>query len=129
MVIPKYKLINICQSSFGIENANGFMDIVIEKGSIIPIKFNKYIRIRKLRGNNIVNINIYEGDNKCVRNNKLISNNSIDISNFKQERRDEKSIEILFQFYIDSNYNLNVFILDKISFQRKFECLMNINNE
>ena len=129
MVIPKYKLINICQSSFGVENANGFMDIVIEKGSIIPIKFNKYIRIRKLRGNNMVNINIYEGENKCVRNNKLIASNSIDISNYKQERKDEKSIEILFQFYIDSNYNLNVFILDKISFRRQFECLMNINNE
>ena len=129
MVIPKYKLINICQSSFGVENTNGFMDIVIEKGSIIPIKFNKYIRIRKLRGNNMVNINIYEGENKCVRNNKLIASNSIDISNYKQERKDEKSIEILFQFYIDSNYNLNVFILDKISFRRQFECLMNINNE
>ena len=129
MIIPKYKLINICQSSFGIENSNGFMDIVIEKGSIIPIKFNKYIKIRKLRGNNIVNINIYEGENKCARNNKLIVNNSIDISNFKEERKDEKSIEILFQFYIDSNYNLNVYILDKTTFRRQFECLMNINND
>jgi len=129
MIIPKYKLISICESSFGIENTNGFMDIVIEKGSIIPIKFNKYIRIRKLRGSNMVNINIYEGENKCVRNNKLIASNYIDITNFKQERKDDKSIEILFQFYMDSNNNLNVYILDKISFRRQFECLMNINND
>ena len=104
--------------------------MVIEKGNNIPIKFNKYIKIRKpgKNENNMIKINIYEGENKYAKNNKLISNNVIDINNFKYEKRDENGIEILFQFYIDSNYNLNVFILDKITFRRKFECLINFDS-
>ena len=128
MNYPKYKLINITQNSLGIENFNGLMDIVIEKGSNIPIKFNKYIKIKKpdKNDNNMVNINIYEGENKDVKNNKLIANNIIEIKNFEYEKKDENSIEILFQFFIDSNNNLNVYILDKNTFRRKFECLGNL---
>ena len=126
MTIPKYKLINITQNSFGIETINGLMDIAIEKGSYIPIKFNKYIKIKKPdknENNNLININIYEGENKFVKNNRLISSNYYDIKNFKCEKKDENSIEILFQFFIDSNNNLNVYILDKNNFRKKFECL------
>ena len=125
MNIPKYKLINITHSSFGIESINGLMDIVIEKGSNIPIKFNKYVKIKKQEGNNnIATINIYEGENKYVKKNKLIANNLIDIKNFKNEKIDDNSIELLFQFFIDSYYNLNVYILDKNNFRREFECLI-----
>jgi len=129
LTIPKLRFISISPISFGIESLNGIMDMVIEKGNNIPIKFNKYIKIRKpgKNENNMIKINIYEGENKYVKNNKLISNNFIDINNFKYEKRDENGIEILFQFYIDSNYNLNVFILDKITFRRKFECLINFD--
>ena len=131
MNYPKYKLINITQNSFGIESFNGLMDIVIEKGSNIPIKFNKYIKIKKpdKNDNNMVNINIYEGENKHVKNNKLIANNIIEIKNFENEKKDENSIEILFQFFIDSSNNLNVYILDKNTFRRKFECLGNLKTE
>ena len=131
MIIPKYKLINIINNSFGIESLNGIMDIVIEKGSNIPIKYNKYIKIKKpgKKDNNMVSINIYEGDNPYVKNNKLICNNLIDIKNFPFDKKDENSIEILFQFFIDSNYNLNVYILDRNTFRRQFECLINVNND
>ena len=129
MVIPKYKFINISSISFGIETLNGLMEIVVEKGTNIPIKINKYIKIKKpgKNDNNLVNINIYEGDNKYVKNNKLISRTLIDINNFKNEKKDENNIEILFQFFIDSYYNLNVFILDKNNLRRKFECLINMD--
>ena len=129
MTIPKYKLINITHSSFGIESLNGLMDIVIEKGSNIPIKYNKYIKIKKpdINQNNLVNINIYEGENKIVKNNRLISSNYIDIQNFRYEKKDGKSIEILFQFFIDSNNNLSVYILDKNSYRKKFECPIDFN--
>ena len=130
MTIPKYKLINITNSSFGIESLNGLMDIVIEKGSNIPIKFNKYIKIKKPHGNenHMANINIYEGENKYVTKNKLIANNLIDIKNFKNEKKEDNYIELLFQFFIDSYYNLNVYILDKNTFKREFECLIDLNN-
>ena len=129
LTIPKLRFISISPISFGIESLNGIMDMVIEKGNNIPIKFNKYIKIRKpgKNENNMIKINIYEGENKYVKNNRLISNNFIDINNFKYEKRDENGIEILFQFYIDSNYNLSIFILDKITFRRKFECLINFD--
>ena len=125
----KYRIINISPSSFGVQSINGLMEIVIEKGNIIPIKYNKFIKIRRpdKNENNMITINIYEGESKYVKNNKLISKKLIDIDFFKHEKKDENSIEILFQFYIDINYNLNVFILDKSTFKRKFECLININ--
>ena len=89
MTIPKYKLINITHHSFGIESLNGLMDIVIEKGSNIPIKFNKYIKIKKpdINQNNMVNINIYEGESKFVKNNKLMANNLIDIKNLNMKKK------------------------------------------
>ena len=126
-IIPKFKIINITHSSFGIESINGLMDIVIEKGSNIPIKFNKYIRIKKPDNNenNMININIYEGENKYVKNNRLISSTFIDIKYFKYEKKDDNNIEILFQFFIDSKSNLSVYILDKFNFRKKYECLIN----
>ena len=129
MALPKYKFINLTYSSYGIETLNGLMDIVIEKGSNIPIKFNKYIKIKKPdeKEKNMININIYEGENKYIKNNRLISSNFIDINNFKNEKIDENNIELLFQFFIDSNYVLNVYILDKISFKKKYECLINLD--
>ena len=124
---PKYKIINITHNSFGIESINGLMDIVIEKGSNIPIKINKCITIKKPEKteNGMININIYEGENKYAKQNKLIANNLIDIKNFKYEKKDDNTIEILFQFFIDSNNNLNVYILDTNNFSRQFECLVN----
>ena len=130
MINPKYKLINLTQSSYGIETINGIMDIVIEKGSNIPIKFNKFIKVQipeKIENNNYININIYEGENKFVKNNRLISSRYYSLKNFKNEKKDEKSIEILFQFFIDSKNNLNVYILDKDNFRKKIECLNNTN--
>ena len=126
MNIPKYKFINITYSSLGIESISGIMDIVIQKGSNIPIKINKYIKIKKY-DKNLVDINIYEGENKFVKNNKLICTSSFDITNYNYEKNKEKYIEVLFQFFIDSNYNLNVYIIDKNSFRRLFECLTSTN--
>ena len=127
MIIPKYKINNITHSSFGIESINGLMDIVIEKGCNIPIKFNKYITIKKpdSNENNLIKINIYEGENKYAKNNRLISSSYIDIKNFKYEKKDDNSIEVLFQFFLDSKSNLNVYILDKFNFRKKYECLIN----
>ena len=130
MTIPKYKLINIINNSFGVEGLNGIMNVVIEKGSNIPIKFNKYVKIKKPENNesNMVCINIYEGDNINPKNNRLISSNLIDNNIFKYDKKDDNSIEVLFQFYIDSNYNLKVYILDKYTFRKKYECLIDIDN-
>jgi hypothetical protein len=56
------------------------MNYFIKKGDIIPIRLNKYIKIKKPI-NNFITLNIYEGENKYAKNNKLISHNSIDVNN------------------------------------------------
>ena len=120
---PKYKITNISPSSIGIENYKEQMEFFIKKGDYIPIQLNKYIKIKK-NINNIITINIFEGENKNIRNNKLISSNSVDINNLFNVKKEEKFIEILLQFYMDSNYNLGVYILDKNTYKKQFECLI-----
>ena len=123
---PKIKLRQICISSFGVESLNGTMNFVIEKGNTIPIKVNKFIKVEK-NNFNAVKINIYEGENIIAKNNKIVSNCCIDTNHFKDEKFEEKYIEILFQFCIGMDNKLNVFILDKNTYQRKFECVINDN--
>ena len=123
---PKIKLKEICVSSFGVESLKGAMNFVIERGNMIPIKTNKFIKIEK---NNLssVKINIYEGENVIAKNNKMISNCCLDINHFKDEKFEEGYIEILFQFCIGMDNKLSVFILDKNTYIRKFECIVNEN--
>jgi len=121
----KYKYTEITPISFGIEGLNKKMDFVIEKGSIIPKQVNKYVKIMKPKGE-CISINIYEGENEYVYKNRLISTASINIKNFQHEISKDY-IEILIQFVINTNFDLNVFILDNKTFRRKFECIINID--
>ena len=120
---PEYKINNISPSSFGIENYTDQMDFLIKKGENIPIRLNKFIKIKKPI-NNIININIFEGENKYSKNNKLISNNSVDINNLINFKKDEKYVEILVQFFMDSNYNIKMYILDKNTYKKQYECIV-----
>ena len=80
----KFKYIEITPISFGIEGLNKKMDFVIVKGSSIPNKVNKIVKIPKINGE-FIGINIYEGENEFVYNNRLISSAKINIKNFKNE--------------------------------------------
>ena len=120
---PEYKITNISPSSIGIEGFNDQMEFYIKKGDYIPIRLNKFIKIKKPI-NNVIIINIYEGENKNVKNNKLLSNNSIDINNLINVKKEEKYVELLIQIFMDSNYNLSVYILDRNTYKRQYECLI-----
>ena len=121
----KFNIINISHSSIGVETLDEKIDFGIKKGDNIPIKINKFIKIKKNKNSNYIVINVFEGDNKSVNNNKLISSNNIDINNLicNKKEKEEKYVELLFQFFIDSNYNLSVSILDKNTYNKQFECL------
>ena len=121
--IQTIKLNNISNFSFGVETLNGVMDCVIKKGSLIPIKVNKMIKVRKT--GSIVCINVYEGENRYTKNNKLITRCSIDVNHFKNEKPNEEFYEVLLQFCIDLDNKLKIYILDKNTKKRKFECLIN----
>ena len=116
ILFPNYKLFNITNISFGVENYEGLMIFGIIKGKEIPYKNNVMVKIKKQNGKNSVKINIYEGENKYVINNKLICCENVVIDDIKN---DMDYYEILFQFAIDLNNNLDVFILDSNSFQIK----------
>ena len=121
--MQKIILNNISNFSFGVETLNGVMDCVIKKGSSTPIKVNKMIKVRKT--GSIVCINVYEGENRYTKNNKLITRCSIDVNHFKNEKPNEEFYEVLLQFCIDLDNKLKIYILDKNTKKRKFECLIN----
>ena len=120
LLFPNYKLINITNLSFGVECFDGLMVFGIIKGKEIPYKNNVFVKIKKQSDNNSIKVNIYEGENKYAINNKLICSENVIMDDIKN---DMDYHEILFQFSIDLNNNLNVFILDSNSFQikHKFE--------
>ena len=120
---PQYKIINISPSSIGIENYLEQMEFIVKKGEYVPMRLNKYIKIKK-PNNNIIRINIFEGENKYMKNNKLISTSSVNINNLVNIKKEGNYVELLFQIIMDSNYNLSVFLLDKNTFKRQFECLI-----
>ena len=121
--MQKIKLNNISNFSFGVETLNGLMDFVIEKGSSIPIKVDKMIKVKKT--GSILCINVYEGENKYTKNNKLITRCCIDVNHFKNEIYEDGFYEVLLQFCVDSDNKLKIYILDKITKKKKFECLIN----
>ena len=124
----KYIFKDICPISFGIENSSGDVDLIIKKGNKIPIIQKNLVKIYKNKYSDLVKIKICEIDNE---NKKIIlSNTHIDIKNMKlipKNKLDNEFIELLFEFEIDENFNLSVFILDLTTFKRRFEFSINID--
>ena len=121
-----YKYIEITPISFGIEGLEKKMNFVIKRGSCIPIQVKKFVKIRKPVGD-CIGINVYEGEDENVNNNRLISRADINIKNFRNEKKGKDYVEVLIQFIIDNNFDLNVFILDAKTLRRKVECIINID--
>ena len=124
--LNKFKYNEVTPISFGIEGLDKKMEFIIEKGCTVPTQVNKYVKIVKPKGE-FISINIYEGDEKYVNNNRLMSSAKINIKNFKNEKNGKDYIEILIQFIINTNNDLNVFILDTKTLRKKFECIINID--
>ena len=136
IIKPFYKFIDITNMNFGIETLNGLMDIIIPKGIKIPVQQIKYVKIKNNENNDgesmnhlnkYLEINIFEGDNRFVKNNRLISCANIDKRNFKEEKKGDGYIELLVEFEINNYSNLSVYVLDVKTFQRRFECLTNLD--
>ena len=118
-----YSFIDICPSSFGVESINGIMEIIIQKGNKLPCKNKKLVKLNNKNDN--ICINIYEGENKCIKNNKYIISANIDKSNFSKNILKD-FIEVFIQLEIDNNNNLKCFVFEPNT-KNIFECLININ--
>ena len=131
-ISKKYYFINICPISLGIENFLGEVDLFIKKGNKIPIKQKNLVKIKRTKDSDFVDIKICEINN----NNKkvVLSCSNINLKAMKifpsigsDDKYENKFIELLFEFEIDDNFNLSVFILDKQTFKRRFEFSINID--
>lgn len=103
----KLLLIDRTSLSIGLETTGGIMDVLIPRGSIIPIKKTKkystdvdYI--------DSINIKIYEGERKFTKDNFLIGN--FILSGIEKQKKGIPSIQITFS--IDSDGIIKIFAED-----------------
>ena len=128
--LKKYIFNDICPISYGIENAIGEVDLIIKKGNKIPVVQKNFVKIFKNKNSDFLDIKICEINNE---NKKIIlSYSNINGKNMKlfpsdNDNKDNELVELLFEFEIDINFNLSVFILDKKTFKRRFEFSINID--
>jgi len=94
----KLLLIDRTSLSIGIETSGGIMDILIPRGTIMPVKkYKKYTTDTDFVDSIIVKI--YEGERKLTKNNFLIGN--FVLSGIDKEKRGIPEIQITFE--IDSD--------------------------
>ena len=128
-ISKKYIFLDICPISFGIENSNGEVDLIIKKGNKVPITQKNFVKIFRKKDTDFVDIKICEinNDDKKV----LLSCSNINGKNMKifdkNDQNENEFVELLFEFEIDENFNLSVFILDRQTFKRRFEFSINID--
>ena len=127
--LKKYFFKDICPISYGIENALGDVDLIIKKGNKIPVIQKNFVKVYKNKNSEFVDIKICEvnDDNKKV----ILSHSNINVKKMKlfsiDDKEENELIELLFEFEIDENFNLFVFILDKKTFKRRFEFFIKID--
>jgi len=94
----KLLLIDRTSLSIGVETSGGIMDILIPRGTIMPVKkYKKYTTDTDYVDSIIVKI--YEGERKLTKNNFLIGN--FVLSGIEKEKRGIPEIQITFE--IDSD--------------------------
>jgi molecular chaperone DnaK (HSP70) len=94
----KLLLIDRTSLSIGVETSGGIMDILIPRGTIMPVKkYKKYTTDTDFVDSIIVKI--YEGERKLTKNNFLIGN--FVLSGIEKEKRGIPEIQITFE--IDSD--------------------------
>ena len=94
----KLLLIDRTSLSIGVETSGGIMDILISRGTIMPVKkYKKYTTDTDYVDTIIVKI--YEGERKLTKNNFLIGN--FVLSGIEKEKRGIPEIQITFE--IDSD--------------------------
>ena len=124
--LKKYIFKDICPISFGIENSKGIVDIIIKKGEKIPENKKNFVKIYKNKKSDFIDIKICEinNENKKV----ILSCCNLNCKKMKLINESEEDfIELLFEFELDENLNLTVFILDKKTFKKKFGFSINID--
>jgi molecular chaperone DnaK len=95
-------LIDIVALSLGVENTDGQMIPIIDKGSIVPLKQSKYFTTDA--DENEIEIKIYQGERKLVKDNFYIG--SFIVKFDKTMKKGEPKVEILFS--LDLNHILTV---------------------
>jgi len=93
-------LLNITSKSIGIEVLNDNMEIIISRNTTIPTRKSKVFPV-DMHKSNMMNINVFEGENKIASQNQLIG--KLNISSISQGKSE---IEVVMD--IDANSIINV---------------------
>ena len=94
----KLLLIDRTSLSIGLETSGGIMDILIPRGSIIPVKkYKKYTTDTDYMES--INIKIYEGERNFTKDNVLIGN--FTLNGIEKEKRGITKIQIIFEVSMD----------------------------
>jgi molecular chaperone DnaK (HSP70) len=128
--LQKYIFKDICPISYGIENAIGEVDLIIKKGNKIPVVQKNFVKIFKNKNSDFLDIKICEINNenkKVILSHSKINGKNMKLFPLDNKNKDGELVELLFEFEIDINFNLSVFILDKKTFKRRFEFSINID--
>jgi heat shock protein 1/8 len=95
----KLLLIDRTSLSIGLETSGGIMDILIPRGTIIPVK--KYKKYTTDTDNvDSIDIKIYEGERKLTKDNFLIGD--FTLTGIEKEKRGIPEIQITFEIDADS---------------------------
>ena len=94
----KLILIDRTPLSIGVEVSGGIMDIIIPRGTIIPVKKNKKYTT-DTDSMDSIDIKIYEGERKLTKDNFLIGDFSL--TGIEKERRGIPEIQITFEIDTD----------------------------
>ena len=128
--INNYIFNDICPISFGIENFNSKVDLLIKKGEKLPCSRRNFVKLYKGKNCDFVEVNIYEINGE--KSQMMLSSSQLNCQKMKlfndgYNKVGNNYVELLFEFDVDENSNLSVFILDIKSFKKKFEFAINID--
>ena len=121
----KLLLIDRTSLSIGIETSGGIMDILIPRGTIIPVKkYKKYTTDTDFVDSIIVKI--YEGERKLTKNNFLIGN--FVLSGIEKEKRGIPEIQITFEIDSDGIIKIKAEDLNNSLNKKMIQISSNKNN-
>ena len=128
--LNNYIFKDVCPLSFGIENINGEVDLFIKRGENKPCFRRNFVKFCKEKNSNFVEINIYEineENSQIVLSSSQLDCQKMKLFNDGYNKVENDYVELLFEFDIDENFNLSVFILDRKTFKKKCEFSINID--
>lgn len=122
-----YSFNDLSPFNLGVEGIDGRMNLFISKGCKLPLNSNINIKLKK---ENPLKINIYEGDEEIANKNKIISVIPLDDSSniLNRDSSNNEYIDLLIQYELTDSNELYITVFSNKSFIKKILCELNIDD-